>query len=93
MQKIVALSTIFWILTTLDLHWDDVRWWAVLVLLMVMGHLERTEGEHIGISNILSMKRSKLIKIKDFMDSVGRGGDHSVEELKEILKKEEAKDE
>ena len=93
MQKMVALSTIFWILTTLELSWDDIRWWAIFVLMLVISYLDRTEGEQIGAANLLNMSRSRLIRVKDFMDRVERGGDHSVEELNEILKKEENKDE
>lgn len=93
MQKVVALSAIFWILTTVELTWDDIRWWAIFVLLLVIGHLDRIEGEHTGVSNVLNMSRSKLIKVKDFMDSVENGGDHTVEDLNKILNKEETKDE
>ena len=93
MQKIVAVSTIFWILTTLELSWDDVRWWAIFILILVISHLDRLEGELIGVANVFNMKKSKLIRVKDFMDSVERGGDHSVKDLNEILKKEEDKDE
>ena len=93
MQKIVALTIIFWILTTAGVHWDDVRWWAIFVLLIVVSHLDKIEGEYIGVSSVLSMSRSKLIKVKDFMDSVENGGNHSVDDLNKILNKEETKDE
>jgi hypothetical protein len=93
MQKVVALSIIFWILTTLDLHWDDTRWWAILILMMVIDHISGVDGEHRGVSNTLALSRDKLLKVKDFMDSVERGGDHSVEDLDKILKNKDQKDE
>ena len=85
----MALSAIFWVLTTLDLHWDDTRWWAIFVLLLVIGHIDRLEGEHIGVARMLQMPREKLLKVKDFMDSVERGEESSVDELNKILKKED----
>ena len=93
MQKVVALSIIFWILTTLDLHWDDTRWWAILILMMVIDHISGVDGEHRGVSNTLGLSRDKLLKVKDFMDSVERGGDHSVDDLNKILKNKDQKDE
>lgn len=93
MQKVVALSIIFWILTTLDLYWDDTRWWAILILMMVIDHISGVDGEHRGVSNTLALSRDKLLKVKDFMDSVERGGDHSVEDLDKILKNKDQKDE
>ena len=93
MQRLVVLSTIFWILTTLDLHWDDVRWWAVFVLLLVFEYLAGVEGEMRGTNNMLSMSRDKLLSLKDFMDSVGAGNVHSVDELNKILKKDDAENE
>ena len=93
MQKMVALSGIFWVLSTLDLHWDDIRWWGVLILLMVMDHISGIDGEHRGVSNTLGLSRDKLLKVKDFMDSVERGDSHSVEDLNKILNNKDHKDE
>lgn len=93
MQKMVALSIIFWIMSTLGLHWDDTRWWAIFVLLLVLDHLASIDGEHRGVYNTLGMPREKLLKVKDFMDSVERGGDHSVEDLNKILNNKDQKDE
>lgn len=89
----VAISGIFWILTTLDLHWEDTRWWAILILLMVVDHIAGIDGEHRGVYNTLGMSRDKLVKVKDFMDSVERGDSHSVEDLDKILNKKDQKDE
>ena len=89
MQKLVAVSAIFWILTTLDLHWDDTRWWCITALIMVIDYLSRLDGEHIGVSRILYLPREKLLRIKDFMDAVDRGEETSVDELNKILKKED----
>jgi len=93
MQRLVVLSTIFWILTTLDLHWDDTRWWAVFVLLLVFEYISGVEGEMRGTNNMLSMSRDKLISLKDFMDSVGAGNVHSIDELNKILKKDDTENE
>ena len=93
MQRLVVLSTIFWILTTLDLHWDDTRWWAVFVLLLVFEYISGVDGEMRGTNNLLSMSRSKLISLKDFIDSVGEGNVHSIDELNKILKKDDTENE
>ena len=93
MQRLVVLSTIFWILTTLDLHWDDTRWWAVFVLLLVFEYISGVDGEMRGTNNMLSMSRDKLISLKDFIDSVGEGNVHSIDELNKILKKDDTENE
>jgi hypothetical protein len=92
-QRIVATTTIFWMLSTLDLYWDDIRWWSILVLILILDHVNRLDGELQGVNNILGMRRAKLIRLKDFIDSVGEGNVHSMDELDTILKKEDTKDE
>ena len=93
MQRLVVISTIFWILTTLDLGWDDIRWWAVMVLLLVLEFISGVDGELRGTNNLLSMRRDTLISLKDFIDSVGAGNVHSIDELNKILNKKDQKDE
>lgn len=67
---------------------DDFRFWAVFILLFILEFISKNEGIQIGSEHLLGMSRAKLLEVKDFMDSVARGNDHSPEELKNILKKD-----
>ena len=93
MQRLVVVCAIFWILATLDLYWNDIRWWAVMILLIVLEFIAGVAGELRGTNVLLSMRRSKLINLKDFIDSVEHGNVHSIDELNEILKKDDTKNE
>jgi len=89
MQRLVCISTIFAILGTVDLQWNDSRWWCIGVLLLVLEYLAHNAGVQDSINNLLSMRKDKLMRLKDFMDSVENGDDRSEEELFNIIKKEE----
>jgi len=89
MQRLVVFCTISYLLSTANITWDDSRFWCFIVLLFVLEHLAHMEGMQHGTENLLNMPRAKLLKLKDFMDKVERGGDHSEEELNTILKKED----
>ena len=93
MQRLVLYCTISLLLVTIEITWEDARFWCMITCLFLLEHLASIEGEKRGVGNILGMHRSKLLKIKDFMDSVESGNDHDISELNEILKKEDKKDE
>jgi hypothetical protein len=90
MQRLVVWCLISYIMSTADIMWDDVRFWCVMVLLLVLEWLAEIEGGVKGTDHLLSMPRAQLLKLKDFMDKVDAGDDTvTVDELNEILKKKE----
>ena len=89
MQRLVIFAGISGILSTADIYWQDTRWWAVFILILVLEFLAHGKGMLQGTNNILSMRRTRLLEVKDFMDSIENGEDRKEEELINILKKEE----
>jgi hypothetical protein len=75
MQRMVVYSTIGYILSTAEITWEDGRFWCVMILTVVLEQIY-----------LLEMPKMKLMRLKDFMDRVNRGEDHSEEELRKLLK-------
>ena len=93
MQRLVSISAIFAILSTAGIGFEDSRFWCVVVLILVIEYIAHYNGMQEATSNLLSMQRGKLIKLKDFIDNVANGGEHSVDELIQLLKEQEKHDE
>lgn len=93
MQRVVAVSALFAILTTLDLHWDDSRWWCVVALLLVLDHISHAQGMQEATTNLFLMNKFKLMKLKDFVDEAVKGRKTDPETLLKILKEKEGNDE
>lgn len=93
MQRIVVISIILYILSTADIYYTDERWWCMLAMIVIIEFLSYGHGMFDGTNNLLDMDRNKLIKIKDYMDDINQGTDHNEEELVNILKEKEKKEE
>ena len=88
MQRLVIFAGISGILSTADIYWSDTRWWAFFVLIIVLEFIAHGKGMLVGTVSVLSMHKTRLLEIKDFMDSIENGEDRKEEELINILKKE-----
>ena len=86
MQRLVLYSTISFILSTLEVNWDDARFWCVIVCMLVLEHISHNEGRTTAASYLLEMPKIKLMKLKDFIDRVNRGEDPDEQELRKLLK-------
>jgi hypothetical protein len=93
MQRIVVISTIFYILSTAEIYYTDERWWCMLAMIIIIEFLSYGHGMLDGTSNLLDMDRDKLLKIKDYIDDIDQGTDHNEEKLVDILKEKEKKEE
>jgi hypothetical protein len=89
MQRLVIFAGLGSILDTADIYWNDTRWWAFFILIIVLEFIAHGKGMLLGTTNILSMHKTRLLEIKDFLDSLENGEDRKEEELINILKKEE----
>lgn len=92
MQRIVVLSTIFAILTTVGLHWNDERWWCILVLLILLEFLAHSHGMQVGTMGLLEMHKVKLMHLKDLYDRNEKGENVSLTDLRKTLDKDEKDD-
>ena len=86
MQRMVVYSTIGYILNTAEITWEDGRFWCVMILTIVLEQISLSDGRNTAASYLLEMPKMKLMRLKDFMDRVNRGEDHSEEELRKLLK-------
>jgi len=93
MMRLVVYSTISYMLSTLGIMWDDSRFWCFIVLIFILEHLAHSQGKQDATTFILSMHRGKLLKLKDFFDRVEKGISNDPEELVQILKEKDGKDE
>lgn len=91
MQRMVIYSTIGYILSTAEIDFEDTRFWCMLTLIILLEFMAESNGIRTGIETMLTMSRSKLNKLKDFTDSIERGEERDEEELNEILKQEDSK--
>lgn len=89
MQRIVVISTIFAILSTVDLHWDDSRWWCIAILLLLIEWLAHSAGIKAGAEHVLDMHRIKLLHLKDLYDRSTNGENITLVDLNKVLKKED----
>ena len=92
MQRIVVISTIFAILSTVDLHWDDSRWWCIAILLLLIEWLAHSAGIKAGAEHLLDMNRIKLLHLKDLYDRSTNGENITLVDLNKVLKKEDKDD-
>jgi len=93
MIRLVAYSTMSYMLSTLGITWDDSRFWCFIVLIVILEHLAHSQGKQDATTFLLSLHRGKLIKLKDFFDRVENGTSNSADELIQILKEKDGKDE
>jgi hypothetical protein len=91
MQRVVIYSIMGHILSTAEIDFNDARFWCILILVILLEFIARAEGTKEGIEHILNMSSAKLSKLKEFIDSVARGEERNVNELNEILKQEDKK--
>jgi len=92
MQRVVIISTIFAILTTVDLHWDDSRWWCIVVMLLLLEWLAHSAGVKAGAEHLLDLHRINLLQLKDLYDRNENGETVTMAELDKVLKKEDKDD-
>lgn len=93
MQRLVALIGFFWVLTKLSEPWNDLRVWAISVLLIVLEYLSMEEGKLLGAEKLLAMPRDTLIQVKDLIDASPDGmDDEDLKKLDDIFKNGENDD-
>jgi hypothetical protein len=92
MQRLVVIATIFAILTTVDLHWDDSRWWCIAVLLLIIEWLAYTAGVASGAEHLLDLHRINLLQLKDLYDRNESGENVTLADLNKVLKKKDKND-
>ena len=91
MQRVVIYSIMGHILSTAEITYEDSRFWCTMALIILLELIAKAEGMKDGVEHILNMSSVKLNKLKDFIDSVARGEERDVNELNEILKQEDKK--
>jgi hypothetical protein len=85
--RIALYSTLGVLCNALGFHWDSPEFWCFIGLFWSAETLARQEGEHIGISKVLSMHIVKISNLKRMIARLEAGGDVDSKELvNELLK-------
>ena len=87
-QRFVIYMAIGYILDTAGIYWDDVRFHCIMVLMILLSYISKSDGQMMTTQYIMSMPRANLISLKDLIDTPDLTDEQVNAAIKKLTNKE-----